>query len=55
MIYQFIALEERKLRFTTPDVYREINSSSLSVVPDNTVPSTVSHINNPLQYVYSWR
>lgn len=55
MIYQFIAREEKKIALYNADVYRGIDSLSLSVVSGNTVPSTVSHINNPLQYVGSWR
>lgn len=55
MIYQFIAREEKKIALYNTDVYRGIDSLSLSVVSGNTVPSTVSHINNPLQYVGSWR
>lgn len=54
MIYQFIALEEKKIALYNADVSREINSVSLSVVSGNAVPSTVSHINNPPQYVGSW-
>lgn len=44
----------KKIAHYKADVYGEINSSSLSVVSGNTAPSTVSHINNPLQYMGSW-
>ena len=45
----------KKIALYNADVDWGINSVSLSVVSGNTVPSTVSHINNPLQYVGSWR
>ena len=44
----------KKIALYNAGVCGEINSDSLSVVSGNTVPSTVSHINNPPQYVGSW-
>lgn len=46
--------KRKKIALYGADICGEINSDSLSVVAGNTVPSTVSHINNPLQYVSSW-
>lgn len=52
MIYQ---LAEMKIALYNVGVRQGINSLSLSAVSGNTVPRTVSRVNNPLQYVASWR
>lgn len=55
MIYQVVAREEMKIALYNVGVRQGINSLSLSAVSGNTVPRTVSRVNNPLQYVASWR
>lgn len=55
MIYQLAAREEMKIALYNAGVRQGINSLSLSAVSGNTVPRTVSRVNNPLQNVGSWR
>lgn len=55
MSYQLTAREEMKIALYNAGVRQGINNLSLSAVSSNTVPRTVSRVNNPLQYGGSWR